>query len=301
MACNLAHRQEECCCGHGAQELPSCIFGKLLRVCAQGACQCAIEAANGGEWAYSFEAERESCCKQAKHASSACKGIVSEVVRSLATCLPHVSKEPNNALDYIKELGAHADSRPVFHRLFLEAGNKLACITQLAPQVYHGTGVGIRSGFCTHESSLGQCFPCEALERHIKLYKQRAVDKTTSFMAATQAARSDDAQTLTAIYPPKASLLNLTGVEWRQRAAVHGTQLRADKQKAARAAVSTVQLKEQVKVFEEKLEHGADELPELVKLFTMVTDTGTPSKTALPCLPLNVSQHEVAQALMMHT
>ena len=164
VACASFHSHEKCCCGEQPQELPSYIPGKLLRSCAKDVCGFAIESYTDQTWVYSFEAERVSCStRHAKQASSACKGIVGCGVKSLATSLPHVSREPRNMLAYIRELGDHANTRPVFQRLFIEADDKLAYVTDLSPHVYYGSGDGIRSSFCSHTSALGQCFPCGLL------------------------------------------------------------------------------------------------------------------------------------------
>lgn len=226
------------------------------------------------EWAYSFEAERISCSKrQITHASRACKGITSDIVGALTTALPHVPKEPSCVVEYIQELGCHANSRHVFNALFSATEDKVACIKDVSPQIYLGTREGIRSGFCAPQATqdTGQCIPCEVLEQHSKLYSLRAKSKTASDMLATHALRIGDSSSLATIYPPKAPLQNLTGMEWRQRAALYTTNQRADKKKATRAAQSIQSLKAQV---QDKLVNGGDEMPELLQLFTTVTETG---------------------------
>lgn len=176
VACTSSHGCEECCCGQRARESPSYLPGKILRECIQGTCRFAMERTIGKDWSYSFEAERSSCSKrQANTASTACKGIVGSSVASLATTLPHVAKEPSNTLKYIIKLGSHASSRPIFQSLLAEACDKLAFIKQASPDVYYGTGDGIRSSFCSHSSIMGQCIPCQMLEGHATtMYASRA-------------------------------------------------------------------------------------------------------------------------------
>ena len=205
-------------------------------------------------WVYSFEAERISCSRRhAQETSSACKGIVSDAVFSLATSLPHVSREPKNMLEYMKELGDDANSRPIFQRLFLEADDKLAWISDLSPHLYYDNGEGIRSSFCSHSSSAGQCFPCQLLERNgAKLYTARAKSKALSVMRTTLALRSNDAKTLATV--SSSPLQNLTGQELRQRAAVQSTIQRAERQRAARAKDDNQQLKARVQLAIEALQ-----------------------------------------------
>ena len=102
VACNSYYSLEECCCHERAQELPSYMPGKVLKVCAKGVCTFGVASAYDEEWTYSFEAERVSCSrKQVQHALGGCNGITGKAALSLATSLPHASKDPNNALKYI--------------------------------------------------------------------------------------------------------------------------------------------------------------------------------------------------------
>lgn len=134
--------------------MSSYLPGKLLRLCSKGVCGYAIESELDQTWVHSFEAEHISCLRRhAKEASSSCKGIVSDAVFSLATSLPHVSREPKNMLEHIKELGGDAISRLIFQRLFLEADDKPACISNLCPRLYYGSSEGIQSSFSSHSSA----------------------------------------------------------------------------------------------------------------------------------------------------
>lgn len=53
-------------------------------------------------------------------------------------------------VEYVKELGDHASTRPIFQRLFLEADDKLAWISNLSIHLYYGSGEGIRSSCVSH-------------------------------------------------------------------------------------------------------------------------------------------------------
>ena len=275
------HCKEDCCCGKRPRSFPSITPGKLLRECEQGVCGFAMETEDGNAWAYSFEAERISASKRhAKHASTACKGIMSNMVHSLATAPPHVLKEPNNVFMYLEDLADSASSRPIFQRLYDQASDKLTCIKELAPHMYLGTGEGIRSGFCSHQSNVGQCVPCQLLIKHAnKIYASRAHTKAEATIEITHAILKKDNVALAKHSLSKAPLQNLTAQELRHRAFIDSTSQRAEKQRATRAKYSMGQLKVQVQVFKDKLAAQTDDAPELVKLFTMVTESGTPHLT----------------------
>lgn len=216
-----------------------------------------------------------SCSKrQAKTASTACKGIVGKSLASLATALPHVAKEPSNTLNYIIKLGSHASSRPIFPSLLAEACDKLAFIKQVSPDVYYCTGDGIRSSFCSHSSIMGQCIPCKMLEEATTMYASRAEKKAESTMLTTRALLEQDASSLQVMASSATPHQTLTGQEMRQRAAIQSSQRRADSQRTSRAKYSLLDLKAQLKVFASKAEQAGDDTPELIKLFTMVDEAG---------------------------
>ncbi|DBA89350.1 TPA: hypothetical protein ACH3X1_004144 [Trebouxia sp. C0004] len=259
----------------------------------QETCQFAMETTNGKDWSYSFEAERLSCSKrQVKTALTACKGIVSNTVVSLATSLPHVAKEPINTLKYITELGSHASNRPILQSLLAEASDKLAFIKQVSPHVYYGSGDGIRSSFCSHASSMGQCVPCQVLERHAAtMYASRAHKKAESTMLTTRALIEQDASSLQVMASSSIPHQTLTGQEMRQRAAIQSSQRRADSQRLSRAKYSMLDFKAQIKVFASKAEQPGDDTPELIQLFTMVTESGAlDDKQALEEVLLDIGQ-----------
>lgn len=234
-----------------------------------------METTNGKDWSYSFEAERLSCSKrQAKTASTACKGIVGRSVASLATALPHVAKEPSNTLNYIIKLGSHASSRPIFQSLLAEACDKLAFIKQVSPDVYYGTADGIRSSFCSHSSIMGQCIPCKMLKEATTMYASRAEKKAESTMLTTRALLEQDASSLQVMASSATPHQTLTGQEMRQRAVIQSSQRHADSQRTSRAKYSLLDLKAQLKVFASKAEQAGDDTPELIKLFTMVDEAG---------------------------
>ena len=279
MACNSLHEPGECCCGQSPREVPSYLPRKLLRDCRQGICQFAVETTNGKDWTYSFEAERLSCSeRQAKIASTACNGIMSSNVQSLATALPHVAKDANNTLRYITELGSHANSRPLLQRLLAEAPDKLTFVKHVSPHIYYGTGDGIRPSFCSHTSTTGQCYPCSLLEQHDAImYKARASTKAESTMLATHAMIEQDVNALHTLASSSTPHQTLTGQEMRQRAAIQSHQRRADNQRSLRARYSMTDLKAQVKLFASKAAEPVEDTPELLKLFTMVTESGRSS------------------------
>ena len=212
------------------------------------------------------------CC-----ATTACKGVVN-TVQSLATALPHVPKEDTTTLAFLEELGDHASSRPIFHGMLVQvssAASKLQLVQQVAPDVYYGSGDGIRSSFCDHVANEGQYYPCSLLEKHAtKLYSTRAKDKAVHTYAITHGIIERDTSKLQWLVPSKTPVHTLTGLELRQRAFIHSSQKRTNSQKTARAKVTMGQLKEQVRVFESTMARQQEDTPELIKLFRMVTESG---------------------------
>ena len=279
-ACERSHDPSQCCCGQPARDMPSNTPGKVLRECKQGLCHFAKETMDDQLWTYSFEAEMRSCAKRdANNAPTACRGIVSSVVESLATAMPYFLQR--TTLSYVQALSIHASSRPVFYSLFTNASDKSACVQKLAPCIYEGTGQGIRSGFCSNSSSAGQCIPCHLLEQHAKtIYLSRAKTKTDSTLQTARSIMNPQARL--PLPSDKVPLTTLTSLELRQRAAILSAQRRTDNQKALRAAQVLQDLKAQVKSFEAKLGQEQGELPELVKLFKMVVESGKPRFSGRP-------------------
>lgn len=110
----------------------------------------------------------------------------------------------------------------VLDRLPKQAADKLACIKELAPHMYLGTGDGIRSKLCSHASYVGQCTPCQLLQTHAtKQYAARAKSKAVSTMLVTNALMKKDRPALEANAFATIAHQTLTG---QQRAAVHVVQ-----------------------------------------------------------------------------
>ena len=253
------------------------MLGKLLRMCNQGTCNFAME--NDGaqcSWRYGFEAERIACAqRQALIASSPCQGIVDRVVESLATAMPHTPKDPASSLRYITALGTHLGSRPTFHKLLQAASDQLTFVSNVAPPIYIGTGDGIRSCFCSHSSVGGQCYACSLLQRNAStLYLSRANEKATKSIKVTNAIATRNADSLSSLFPAKTPLGTLTGQELRHRAAADSLTRQTAAKRGVRAKQTLGQLKQQVQQMEARWDKQQDDVPELVKLFTMVSESG---------------------------
>ena len=95
-------------------------------------------------------------------------------------------------------------------------------------------------------------------------------------MHTTRALIEQDASALQAMASSTTPHQTLTGQEMRQRAAIQSNQRRVDNQRAHRAKYSVTDLKAQVKMFASKAEQPEEDTPELLKLFTMVTESGMP-------------------------
>ena len=167
------HPLQQCCCAAPLTYRPAVRDASFLRgTCQAKLCRAAVQhtgsALEPGLHSYSFEAECSLYAQpEAQHASKVqlCSGVVEGVVPKLP-CRQPSTEAPDTAALIVACMGDAIKARPAFAELYRRSDSKLACIIQIKPYMYVGTGSGIRSSFCTGVSSKDDpaCLACQRLQ-----------------------------------------------------------------------------------------------------------------------------------------
>ena len=167
------HSLLKCCCGGPLTYRPSVSDATLLLgTCQAQLCRAAEQHTGSslGSHTYSFEAEcslyvQPEAQQDASDDSSdeqLCPGVVGGLVPKLP-CRQPSTEAPEAAALIVACMGDAIKSRPAFAELYKRSDSKLACVTQIKPYMYVGTGAGIRSSFCTGAGSEAKsaCLACQ--------------------------------------------------------------------------------------------------------------------------------------------
>lgn len=229
--------------------------------------------------------------RAAKRREPACRGIVSSEVQSLATAFHYAPASPSIMTTYLTALGDNMRSRPLFQQMYLSAVSEHKAVLDLLkhtnPHMYNGTGNGIRSSFCTHTSSTGQCSPCRVLqELGSKVYSSRAQSKSRANLSASKAIAGKDYAEARKHCPVSARRDTLTGLDMLQRNVISAHEEQTKAKRAVRANQLRVTLKEQSTKLICQWKQDKDDVPEFIKSFTEAAKSGMTS--ACPTLDMHV-------------
>ncbi len=167
------HPLLQCCCAGPLTYRPSVSDASFwLGTCQAKLCRAAVQHTGSAlaprAYTYSFEAECSLYAQpEAQHASDEqlCPGVVEGVVPKLP-CRQPSTEAPEAAAWIVACMGDTVKSRPAFAELYKRSNSKPACIVQIKPYMYVGTGAGIRSSFCSGVSSQADsaCLACQRLQ-----------------------------------------------------------------------------------------------------------------------------------------
>ena len=248
--------------------------GLMIARCTDGQCSFVMQSSNckgKTEWQYSFEGECTHVIKAATQNQDYvnCQGIIHDQLQPLVTAQPHILS-PASMVSMLDGMGQAIQTRPIFAKLYHASSDKHEFVKAVAPFVYQGSGLGVRSAFCplTAESNAKLCAACDKLYYFDALW-ERGINKGEQLLDLAQQLQTPQPVALKPVRHEYLVTPELRHLAAQNSKARHNLAVIASRSKSARE-----ECREQLRVLEAKMKAGSDDVPEFCKLFSIAAKKG---------------------------